>query len=126
MKLDEMRIADNGDLLPCPHCGEQEHLYLAYRLDACGEPDRAPYCIDCIGCGHEFVPREGADVVAAWNRRADATGAEVLRLREAMEAITGVGFDAPMTWGGTDAEWERKRANIMQATARAALKGESP
>ena len=52
--------------------------------------------------------------------------AEVLRLRGALEDITGVGFDAPMTWGGTDAEWERKRANIMQVTAEVALKGESP
>jgi len=67
------------------------------------------------GAGTVITQQEAHDLLA-----------EVLRLRDALEAITGVGFDAPMTWGGTDAEWERKRANIMQATARAALKGETP
>ena len=42
-------------------------------------------------------------------------------LLAALEEILGVGFDAPMTWGGTDAEWERRRANIMQGIARAAI-----
>lgn len=57
-------------LLPCPHCGETEHLYPAYRLDKdrkCVEP---PYAIDCLGCGADFTPRDGIDARAAWNRRA--------------------------------------------------------
>jgi len=70
MNRDEIRIADNGSLLPCPHCGEQEHLYLAYWLDESGKPQGSPYCVDCLGCGHDFVPHEVADVIAAWNRRA--------------------------------------------------------
>lgn len=53
-------------LQPCPFCGEKEELYPAYRQPGGGKP----YAIDCLGCGIEFVPREGADVVAAWNRRA--------------------------------------------------------
>jgi hypothetical protein len=47
--------------------------------------------------------------------------AEIERLRAAMEDTTCVGFDCPMTWGGTDEEWERRRANIMQQFARKAL-----
>jgi len=71
MKLDDIRIAHEGKLLPCPHCGEKEHLYPGYRWKEGGlELEPAPYCIDCIGCGYDFVPREGADVIAAWNRRA--------------------------------------------------------
>ena len=43
-------------------------------------------------------------------------------LEAALDEIAGVGFDAPITWTGTDAEWERRRANIMQRIARAALR----
>jgi hypothetical protein len=54
---------------------------------------------------------------------ADAAAARtrVRWLRNGLEEITGVGFDAPATFAGSDAEWERKRANIMQAIARRAL-----
>jgi hypothetical protein len=54
---------------------------------------------------------------------ADAAAArtQVRWLRNGLEEITGVGFDAPATFAGSDAEWERKRANIMQAIARRAL-----
>lgn len=52
-------------LKPCPFCGEREHLYLGYRsLGMDG-----PYDVDCLGCGIEFTPRAGMDVIAAWNRR---------------------------------------------------------
>ena len=43
------------------------------------------------------------------------------KVMEALEDIAGVGFDAPMTFEGTDAEWERRRANAMQTAARATL-----
>src|SRR5688500_7798318 len=59
-------VSEDVKLLPCPHCGEAEHLYPAYR----NMGDAAPYAIDCIGCGADFTPREGKDVIAAWNRRA--------------------------------------------------------
>lgn len=59
-------------LLPCPHCGEAEHIYPAYRVDKDGKC-HSPYAIDCIGCGYDFTPREGMDVFAAWNRRASLT-----------------------------------------------------
>jgi Lar family restriction alleviation protein len=59
-------VSEDVKLLPCPHCGETEHLYRAYR----NMGDAAPYAIDCIGCGADFTPREGKDVIAAWNRRA--------------------------------------------------------
>lgn len=53
-------------LLPCPFCGEAEELYPAHR----GMGGGKPFAIDCLGCGIDFTPREGADVIAAWNRRA--------------------------------------------------------
>ena len=58
-------------LKPCPFCGEQEHLYPGYRWKNSWstELEPRPYCIDCVGCGFEFVPREGCDVIAMWNRR---------------------------------------------------------
>lgn len=58
---------------PCPFCGETEEVYPAYRTRR--DPDGMircvgrPYAIDCVGCGFEFVPREGMDTVAMWNRR---------------------------------------------------------
>lgn len=55
-------------LLPCPHCGEAEELYPAHH----GMGGGKPYAIDCLGCGADYTPRTGADVVAAWNRRAQA------------------------------------------------------
>lgn len=48
--------------------------------------------------------------------------ARIEKLESALGEISGVGFDAPMTWCGTDAEWERKRANIMQRIANDAIK----
>ena len=62
-------------LKPCPFCGEKEELYPSYNWPGVGKP----LSIDCIGCGIEFVPREGADVISAWNRRAiieEASGDE--------------------------------------------------
>lgn len=53
-------------LLPCPFCGEAEELYQSVHWPGSG----APYGIDCLGCGIDFTPREGMDVIAAWNRRA--------------------------------------------------------
>jgi Lar family restriction alleviation protein len=55
-----------SDLKPCPFCGEREHLYPSHHWPGTG----APYGIDCLGCGIDFTPREGMDVIAAWNRRA--------------------------------------------------------
>lgn len=52
-------------LKPCPFCGEPDMLFPAYH----GMGHGKPYAIDCIGCGFDFVPREGRDVIAAWNRR---------------------------------------------------------
>lgn len=57
-------------LLPCPFCGEANHIYLGYRWPGGGEP----YQVDCVGCGIEFEPRKGMDVIAAWNRRYDPRG----------------------------------------------------
>lgn len=55
-------------LLPCPFCGEAEELYQALH----GMGGGVPFAIDCLGCGMDFTPREGNDVVAAWNRRVPA------------------------------------------------------
>ena len=46
---------------------------------------------------------------------------KMARLLAALEEIAGIGFSEPMTWCCTEAEWERRRANIMQGIARAAL-----
>lgn len=55
-------------LKPCPHCGEKEELYPCYRQTAF-QIAAKPYAIDCLGCGFEFVPREGMDVIEKWNTR---------------------------------------------------------
>lgn len=61
------------ELLPCPHCGERDELYPAYRSMAHdGKLADAPYAIDCLGCGSDFTPRAGIDAIEAWNRRAPA------------------------------------------------------
>lgn len=52
-------------LKPCPFCGTDAGLYPSVRWPGGGKP----YAIDCVGCGIDFVPREGLDVIAAWNRR---------------------------------------------------------
>ena len=56
-------------LLPCPFCGETEHLYPAYRLDKDNKCIELPYAIDCIGCGVDLTPREGMSGIEAWNKR---------------------------------------------------------
>jgi Lar family restriction alleviation protein len=57
--------AEAGALAPCPFCGQSVELYPTHRWPGGG----APYAIDCLGCGIEFKPRDGMDVVTAWNRR---------------------------------------------------------
>jgi len=55
---------------PCPFCGTTAGLYLASRSLGDGKP----YAIDCVGCGIEFTPRDGMDVISAWNRRTPTEG----------------------------------------------------
>lgn len=62
----DVSVEPTSSLLPCPFCGESEHLYPAYRWPGGG----IPYAIDCLGCGIDLVPREGANAIEAWNRRA--------------------------------------------------------
>lgn len=62
----------SADLLPCPFCGEKEHLYPSYRKLG----REGPYGIDCLGCGIDFIPRDGMDVFEAWNRRAGLAALE--------------------------------------------------
>lgn len=57
-------------LKPCPFCGETDELSLGFHGFGEGEP----YEVDCLGCGIEFIPRKGVDVIAAWNRRDDPRG----------------------------------------------------
>jgi len=47
--------------------------------------------------------------------------AQAQTARDALDDITGVGFDMPATLELSDAEWSRRRASIMQQIARAAL-----
>lgn len=54
-------------LKPCPFCGECYELYPSHHWPGSGPP----FAIDCVGCGIDFTPREGMDVIAAWNRRSD-------------------------------------------------------
>jgi hypothetical protein len=49
-------------------------------------------------------------------------------LLEALERIEGMGHSEPMTWAGSELDWAKRRAGIMQNIARAAIakaKGES-
>lgn len=69
------RQPKKNELLPCPHCGTIEGLYPSYRIkDWTTRPymtlEEKPYAIDCVGCGYDFTPRPGMDVIAMWNRRA--------------------------------------------------------
>lgn len=70
-------------LLPCPHCGEAEHLYPSYRNMGAGKP----YAIDCLGCGADYVPRDGMDVIAMWNRRSPAQSASMGRVTDALRQV---------------------------------------
>jgi hypothetical protein len=78
MREGGIELAVQTELLPCPHCGEVEHLYLSYRLKdrASFKLEDEPYAVDCVGCGYDFVPREGLDVIAAWNRRVPPPASE--------------------------------------------------
>jgi hypothetical protein len=89
--------------------------------DYCDEtdPEKQAFCY-ARECG--IVVKSPADLLTAAQARAEQATVEVAQLREALEEIAGVGFSEPMTWGGTEGEWERKRANVMQAKARAALR----
>lgn len=57
---------DKAKLLPCPFCGFDDELYPSYSWPG----NIGPHAIDCLRCGIDFVPREGMDVIAAWNKRA--------------------------------------------------------
>lgn len=56
-----------AELLPCPFCGERYELYPSHHWPGGGKP----FGIDCLGGGFDFVPREGFDVIAMWNRRSE-------------------------------------------------------
>lgn len=75
-----------NELLPCPHCGEQEHLYPGYHWPGTGDP----YCIDCLGCGADFTPREGMDVIAMWNRRTNPSSIRNAALNEAADKLEAI------------------------------------
>jgi len=64
---------------------------------------------------------EEVDENAALRARAEAAEAREARLREAVDEIAGMGVSEPMTWSQSPEAWERRRANLMQGTARAAL-----
>lgn len=63
-----------------------------------------------------------SDDMAAYASTLRALSAENDRLREALEVVAYMGHDAPMTWAGSDYEWEKRRSGMMQSAARAALK----
>ena len=53
-----------------------------------------------------------------------AAQAQVAALTKALEDIAYMGFDMPATLELTEEAWSRRRAGIMQATAKEALKTE--
>lgn len=111
-------MSDNV-LLPCPHCNEANHLYLC--VHRAGEK---PYGIDCLGCGYEFVPRDGFDVVAMWNRRAprwSAADALAAALRELVSAFPTP--RRPRAEPGDDASERYHRQKEARAVAEAILRG---
>jgi len=59
--------------------------------------------------------------LAAAQARIIELEAQVKAARDALDDITGVGFDMPATLELSDAEWSRRRASIMQQIARSAL-----
>jgi hypothetical protein len=106
-------------LLPCPHCGEANELYPAQRRMG----DSKPYAIDCLGCGADYTPREGFDVVAMWNRRvpawsnADALAAALREMVLAFEPFTSKPMGAPYS----PARERQARQIEAHATAKALL-----
>jgi hypothetical protein len=92
MREGGIELAVQTELLPCPHCGEVEHLYPSYRLKdrASFKLEDKPYAVDCVGCGYDFVPREGLDVIAAWNRRVPPPASETEARATAAEARVAV------------------------------------
>lgn len=86
-------FSDGVRLLPCPFCGDDEHLFPSHRHPGGGKP----YAIDCVRCGFDFTPREGMDVVALWNKRGAPIADEAGQFRTALERIAhpqyGLGFN---------------------------------
>lgn len=64
---------------------------------------------------------EKADTMDALLSERDALAAKVERLEEALEVVAHMGHDAPMTWAGSEHDWDKRRSAMMQSAARAAL-----
>ena len=60
-----------GNLDRCKHCGG--------KADALEFQEQLRYCVICKSCGLQVVKATKEDAIAAWNRRAEPTFAEVLR-----------------------------------------------
>ncbi len=107
-------------LLPCPHCGEPSELYLCVReVGAIGNVGK-PYAIDCLGCGYDFQPREGFDVVELWNRRvprwsrADALASALRQLVRVLPRLRVPGENAPISQFETY-QRQREASDIAKA-----------
>ena len=104
-----------SELAPCPFCGGTEGLYPSYR----GLGGGKPYAIDCIGCGMDFVPREGRDVIAAWNTRAPHPAMqEALDALERARGYVADEYEADKSKAAENAHYPGLRAKaVSRATA---------
>lgn len=77
-----MNAPVESKLLPCPFCGEKDELYPFYPGSVRGKPT----AIDCLGCGFDFMPREGRNAITAWNTRTNQV-AELVELHPILAEI---------------------------------------
>ena len=114
--MDSIKIKDVLDM--SAHCGVAMLRALAAERDAL----RAALATKGMNCRSYKAMAE--DAIHRMDNSKDqlATAeAQAKTARDALEDITGVGFDIPATLELSDAEWSRRRASIMQQIARSAL-----
>jgi len=69
----------------------------------------------------EALEMQHGAVIESLRAQLATADAQAKTSRNALDDITGVGFDMPATLELSDAEWSRRRASIMQQIARSAM-----
>jgi len=95
--------------VPCPHCGEKQHLQWENLKWAEGKPDEARYA--CEHCGTLIEESHKADMLAAGEWIADFPDREVIGFHlNGLYTPPGLG----LTWAQLAKEAEKKRRDPLQ------------